>query len=232
MSVSTRKGGVTSRKPKHQNTFAFQHNPKSKKTAVILKMTNEGLCKSCWDKVEWKKKYRKYKPLTQPATCRDCSQRTVAAAYHKLCQPCAQAKGTCAWCCERRDLVKKTGLETLATVTKKIEEEAAAGGMSLREKRSLLRAAEKKYKRRAEGEQSGEGAEGDGDDAMDADSDADDSNADINGDSDNEEDDCDEDDDDMMDDFADDALALDMAAAKAGDAARAAAKAAQQQNKA
>jgi Uncharacterized conserved protein (DUF2039) len=229
MSVSTRKGGVTSRKPRHQNTFAFQHNPKSKKTAVILKMTNEGLCKSCWDKVEWKKKYRKYKPLTQPATCRDCSQRTVAAAYHKLCQPCAKAKGTCAWCCERRDLVKKTGLETLATMTKKIEEEAAAGGMSLREKRSLLRAAEKKYKRRAEGEQSGEGAdaeEGEGDsDAMDADSNADDSNAD---DSDDDDDDCD-DNDDM---FMDDALAQDMAAAKAGDAARAAAKAAQQQKKA
>ncbi|KAG5178452.1 hypothetical protein JKP88DRAFT_225426 [Tribonema minus] len=132
-------------------------------------MPNEGLCKSCWDKVEWRKKYRKYRPLTQPATCRDCSQRTVTAAYHKICQPCAKAKGVCAFCCDRRDLVKKTGLETLETVTKEIEAEALAGGMTLREKKAALRAAEKKFRRRTEGAE----AEGEGEGDGEADSDSD-----------------------------------------------------------
>ena len=52
-SMSTRKGaGATrTRKPAHQNSFAFRHNPKSQKTAKILGMANTGLCASCHDKV-------------------------------------------------------------------------------------------------------------------------------------------------------------------------------------
>lgn len=51
--MSTRKGAGTTRtrKPKHQNTFAFRHNPKSQKTAKILASVNAGLCASCHDKV-------------------------------------------------------------------------------------------------------------------------------------------------------------------------------------
>jgi len=47
------------RAPKHQNTYAFQHNPKSKKTDKILASPNVGVCKRCYDKIEWRKKYRK-----------------------------------------------------------------------------------------------------------------------------------------------------------------------------
>ncbi|CAN0538243.1 unnamed protein product, partial [Ectocarpus sp. 12 AP-2014] len=77
--MSTRKGaGATrTRKPKHQNTFAFRHNPKSQKTAKILASVNSGLCASCHDKVEWRKRYRKYRPLRQPATCNDCHKKTI-----------------------------------------------------------------------------------------------------------------------------------------------------------
>ena len=47
------------RAPKHQNSFAFIHNPKSKKTDKILASPNVGVCKRCYDKIEWRKKYRK-----------------------------------------------------------------------------------------------------------------------------------------------------------------------------
>ena len=77
------------RKPAHQNTFAFKHNPKSKLTAQILASPNVGVCRRCHDKIEWRKKYRKYKPLTQPATCNLCSKRNVMAAYHTICSDCA-----------------------------------------------------------------------------------------------------------------------------------------------
>ncbi|CAN0006873.1 unnamed protein product, partial [Phaeothamnion confervicola] len=99
--MSTRKGGETSRKPKHQNEFAFRHNPKSKKTLKILAMPNEGLCRRCHAKVEWRKKYRKYKPLKNPASCNECRQKTVRAAYHTKCGPCAKAKRVCPGCGER-----------------------------------------------------------------------------------------------------------------------------------
>ncbi|CAM9591901.1 unnamed protein product, partial [Ascophyllum nodosum] len=101
--MSTRKGAgsTRTRKPAHQNTFAYRHNPKSKKTAKILDSVNTGLCAACHDKVEWRKQYRKYKPLRQPATCNDCHQKTVTAAYHKICPPCARERRVCAFCCTK-----------------------------------------------------------------------------------------------------------------------------------
>ena len=91
-------GGGTKKKkkgraPAHQNTFAFRHNPKSKKTERILASPNVGVCTKCRDKIEWRKKYRKYKPLTQPAKCNLCSNRSITAAYHTICGKCAVSEG-------------------------------------------------------------------------------------------------------------------------------------------
>ncbi|CAN0128632.1 unnamed protein product, partial [Laminaria digitata] len=101
--MSTRKGAGTTRtrKPAHQNTFAYRHNPKSQKTAKILGSANTGLCASCHDKVEWRKKYRKYRPLRQPASCNDCHKKAITAAYHKICTPCARERRVCPWCCTK-----------------------------------------------------------------------------------------------------------------------------------
>lgn len=49
--------------------------------------------------IEWRKKYRKYKPLRQPATCNGCHKKTVTAAYHKLCADCAKERRVCPFCC-------------------------------------------------------------------------------------------------------------------------------------
>lgn len=77
--------------PAHQNTFAYRHNPKSKRTDKILASPNVGLCRRCHDKIEWRKKYRKYKPLTQHATCNLCRKRNISAAYHTICDGCASS---------------------------------------------------------------------------------------------------------------------------------------------
>src|SRR5210317_1710634 len=76
--------------PAHQNKFAYQHNPKSKTTAKILASPNVHVCRRCHDKIEWRKQYRKYKPLTQPGTCNGCQKRNVKAAYHTICESCTQ----------------------------------------------------------------------------------------------------------------------------------------------
>lgn len=95
MKQSKKKG----RKPAHQNEFAFVHNANSRLTKKILAMPNEGLCRRCHDKIEWRKKYRKYKPLKQPRKCNFCHNKAVKAAYHVVCKPCAAEKSICAWCC-------------------------------------------------------------------------------------------------------------------------------------
>lgn len=76
------------RAPKHQNTFAFRHNPKSKKTDKILNSPNVGVCRRCHDKIEWRKKYRKYKPRTQLGKCNLCCRKNITAAYHTICTDC------------------------------------------------------------------------------------------------------------------------------------------------
>jgi hypothetical protein len=77
------------RKPAHQNTFAFRHNPNSKRTVAILATPNVHVCRRCHEKIEWRKAYRKYKPRTgQPGKCNLCHHRKVTAAYHTICEPC------------------------------------------------------------------------------------------------------------------------------------------------
>lgn len=76
------------RAPAHQNKFAFQHNPKSKTTERILNSPNIRVCQRCYDKIEWRKQYRKYKPRTQPGSCNGCKKRNVLSAYHTICAKC------------------------------------------------------------------------------------------------------------------------------------------------
>eukprot|EP00591_Stephanopyxis_turris_P006117 CAMPEP_0195521266 /NCGR_PEP_ID=MMETSP0794_2-20130614/18336_1 /TAXON_ID=515487 /ORGANISM="Stephanopyxis turris, Strain CCMP 815" /LENGTH=206 /DNA_ID=CAMNT_0040650785 /DNA_START=74 /DNA_END=694 /DNA_ORIENTATION=- len=86
---NTKRKKPKGRAPAHQNSYAFHHNPKSKLTDKILSSPNVGCCKRCHEKIEWRKKYRKYKPRTQPGTCNLCKRRNVKAAYHTICSSCA-----------------------------------------------------------------------------------------------------------------------------------------------
>ncbi|KAG6777591.1 hypothetical protein POTOM_017416 [Populus tomentosa] len=77
--------------PKHQNNYAWKPNAgrKINETEVggRLKPLSEitGVCQRCKEQIDWKRRYGKYKPLTEPAKCQKCSKRTVRQAYHNLC---------------------------------------------------------------------------------------------------------------------------------------------------
>jgi hypothetical protein len=106
----TNKKKKKGRPPAHQNTFAFRHNPKSKKTEKILSSPNVGVCTKCHDKIEWRKKYRKYKPLTQPSKCNVCNNRSITAAYHTICGKCAVSDGVVVAMFEKQKrLLRKVG---------------------------------------------------------------------------------------------------------------------------
>jgi hypothetical protein len=74
--------------PAHQNKFAWTHNPKSKLTAKILESPIVHVCRRCNEKMEWRKQFRKYKPLSKPGHCNECQQRNVMSAYHTICESC------------------------------------------------------------------------------------------------------------------------------------------------
>lgn len=101
--MSSKRGdaGRRTRAQKHQNTFAFKNDLHDKHTPLI-KLINTlnvcEVCERCKEVIEWKIKYRKYKPLTQPKSCNKCNERKVKRAYHVLCRDCALTSKCCAKC--------------------------------------------------------------------------------------------------------------------------------------
>jgi hypothetical protein len=59
----------------------------------------EGICDHCREKVQWRFKFNKYKPLTKPGNCQRCKNKTITKAYRSLCDGCATPKKECAACC-------------------------------------------------------------------------------------------------------------------------------------
>ncbi|KAL7293721.1 hypothetical protein TKK_0012792 [Trichogramma kaykai] len=106
--MSSQKGNVKrTRPPKHQNTFAFKNSMHD--TSHITKKINSlqiaNVCQRCKSIIEWKIKYKKYKPLKQPGKCNKCDQKTVKHAYHTMCGPCARERDACPKCEQKASLV-------------------------------------------------------------------------------------------------------------------------------
>jgi len=148
--------------PAHQNKIAWQHNPKSKKTDKILSSPISDCCRRCKEKLEWRKQYRKYKPLTQPATCNLCRKKCIKMAYHTVCKDCRKADGR-DYCgiCFKEKCGRSSGKRELS-----IEDECErAGPMKLREKKAFIRKLERE-RAIAAGEEGGDG-DGDGGESCD-----------------------------------------------------------------
>uniref|UniRef100_A0A023FR89 Hipothetical protein n=1 Tax=Amblyomma cajennense TaxID=34607 RepID=A0A023FR89_AMBCJ len=99
--MSTQSGNLSrTRGQKHQNATAFKNtlHDTSVQTRRILNTKTENLCVRCQDIIEWKIKYKKYKPLTVPRKCVKCEGKTVKLAYHIMCGACAQRIKVCAKC--------------------------------------------------------------------------------------------------------------------------------------
>jgi hypothetical protein len=64
--VSSKKSGAKKAGQKHQNTVAFHPNRNSRLTKEINNFPVSGLCEKCVEIVLWRKKFRKYRPLSIP----------------------------------------------------------------------------------------------------------------------------------------------------------------------
>jgi len=104
MTKKVSSGAKKSGAPAYANRTAFRHNPASRLTKKILAMPITGLCPACHEQIEWRKRFRKYKPLTQPKKCVGCGGKDVKEAYHVICRGCAQKEGKCEKCRESRSL--------------------------------------------------------------------------------------------------------------------------------
>ena len=67
---SQRGNSVKTGAPKHKNKVGFCNtmHDRSKKNLTLVNMNITGCCQRCKDIIDWKIKYKKYKPLSQPKT--------------------------------------------------------------------------------------------------------------------------------------------------------------------
>ncbi|KAI8138306.1 hypothetical protein BJV82DRAFT_631803 [Fennellomyces sp. T-0311] len=142
---SNRKGDNRKKGQAHKNTTAWKPNKNSKKTREINALPVYGLCQRCTDVILWRKKYRKYKPLTAVKRCTCCQEKAIKEAYHVLCNKCAREKKVCAKCLESKEII--TNKEDIKTnedeVREQQEQERLLKMMPLRQQRSYLRKLER-----------------------------------------------------------------------------------------
>lgn len=106
--MSTQRGNTARSRPqKHQNKSKFKNNlhDTSHKTKLINNIHVSDVCERCKEVIEWKIKYKKYKPLTQPKKCVKCEQKTVKKAYHVMCTECGKNLEVCTKCCQVKEVV-------------------------------------------------------------------------------------------------------------------------------
>ncbi|XP_010257991.1 PREDICTED: uncharacterized protein C9orf85 homolog [Nelumbo nucifera] len=133
--------------PKHQNKYVWKPNAGHKKNETELGgkfrpfSDITGVCARCKDQIEWKRRYGKYKPLTEPAKCQRCSKRAVRQAYHNLCSACAKDQNVCAKCCCHVDQIIGRDCSEIEAEEKTLEE--AIKNARERDRRTLLRAMNK-----------------------------------------------------------------------------------------
>ncbi|KJE97211.1 hypothetical protein CAOG_07654 [Capsaspora owczarzaki ATCC 30864] len=160
--MSTSRSGNTKKQgQKYQNAFAYQHNKNSKLTKRIMALPVDGLCFRCKDIVDWRKRFRKYKPLTQPKVCTSCSKRTVTKAYHVICDGCAEIKKVCAKCLERTDIAPKENYTPTELFHEEQKRDNELRALRERDRRKVLRLAEAE----AEDDSDAEGSDDDEDGA-------------------------------------------------------------------
>jgi len=140
--MSLQKGNSQrTRAQKHKNQTVFNNSmhDTSQRTKMLNNMEVHGVCQRCKDCIDWKVKYKKYKPLKAPKCCTKCHEKAITAAYRTICRKCARSLQVCEKCGEAKTVVPKTLLTPQEQVRQDAEFERQLKSLPERKRRSLLR---------------------------------------------------------------------------------------------
>ena len=140
--MSSQKGNSKrTRAQKHKNVAVFNNSmhDTSRRTKQLNSMEVHGVCQRCKDIIDWKIKYKKYKPLTAPKTCNKCHQKAITQAYRTICRNCASTLKVCEKCGESKTVIPKTVLTPQEKMKEEAEIEKELKCLPERKRRSLLR---------------------------------------------------------------------------------------------
>ncbi|XP_067938197.1 uncharacterized protein C9orf85 homolog [Watersipora subatra] len=140
--MSSQKGNTARTRPqKHKNSRAFKNNQNDRTNLIQMLNSLEifGVCTRCKDQIEWRIKYKKYKPLAAPKKCVKCEQKTVKRAYTTACEPCGSSLQICLKCLQPGELVQKTVLSAAEENKQRQQLEAELGTLPERKRRTAER---------------------------------------------------------------------------------------------
>lgn len=146
--MSTEKGnGSRTRTQKYKNKSVFKNDlhDKTPKQIMLNNLNISEVCTRCKDVLEWKIKYKKYKPLSQAKTCTKCHERNIKKAYHVLCRGCALQTKVCAKCLKSSETVEIIPAEPSMQeqIKLKAEMDRLIKSLPERKRRAFLRYMEK-----------------------------------------------------------------------------------------
>lgn len=140
--MSSQKGNASRSRPqRYQNRHAFKNNlhDTSHKTKFINRIDVANVCERCKQIIEWKIKYKKYKPLKAPSKCVKCEEKCVKYAYHTMCGPCAKEKKVCPKCGAKAELVASSKTTPQEQVKLDAELQAMLKALPERRRRTFIR---------------------------------------------------------------------------------------------
>jgi len=96
---------VRTRPQKYKNSKVFKNDmhDSSDKTKALNALDIRGCCPRCKEVIQWKIKYKKYKPLTVYKKCVSCAQKNVKRAYYIYCDECIKRLKKCGKCGQADD---------------------------------------------------------------------------------------------------------------------------------
>ncbi|XP_016979972.1 uncharacterized protein C9orf85 homolog [Drosophila rhopaloa] len=159
--MSSQRGNVSrTRAQKHKNRHVFKNDlhDKTPQQIRLNAMHVSTVCQRCKEQIEWKIKYKKYKPLTQAKTCAHCKERTVKKAYHVVCRDCAIKAHACAKCLKSADEVAIEEAQPTPREEQQLQAEMdrLVKSFSERKRRAFLRYMKKGKKQPAQEELDGQ----------------------------------------------------------------------------
>ncbi|XP_069137093.1 uncharacterized protein C9orf85 homolog [Argopecten irradians] len=139
--MSSQRGNTKKGAQKYKNKTAFKNDlhDRTPKMQLIKKVQVTGACQRCKDVIEWKIKYRKFKPLTVPKKCTKCLQKAVKQSYFIMCVPCMTKLQVCGKCGQKKEIAEEPGLSEAEQMSQQSQVDAEIELLTERQRRQYFR---------------------------------------------------------------------------------------------
>lgn len=98
----------TKKSQKYKNKTGYKVKYKDDKINLQKNAILDRVCERCYEQLQWKLKYGKFKPIKQPKKCENCKMNSILKPYRSLCNKCGDELKKCTKCMEDSSYCKQS----------------------------------------------------------------------------------------------------------------------------